>query len=126
MRPQLSPSNQGTMSSKETEWLEQRAGYSLEMEGGMVAEGLRAHYHSLGLIRASRPQVFYKPERMEKFIEEGRGMGKESSYRAARAPVSLRPPPAESSFEVIIGLLVNAPLQVPVAPSPSLSPSTAT
>ncbi|KAK1905023.1 Ferrochelatase [Dissostichus eleginoides] len=38
MRPQLSPSNQGTMSSKETEWLEQRAGYSLEMEGGMVAE----------------------------------------------------------------------------------------
>lgn len=38
MRPQLSPSNQGTMSSKETEWLEQRAGYSLEREGGM--EGL--------------------------------------------------------------------------------------
>lgn len=35
MRPQLSPSNRGTMSSKETEWLKQRAGYSLEMEGGM-------------------------------------------------------------------------------------------
>lgn len=35
MRPQLSPSNPGTMSSKEREWLEQRAGYSLEMEGGM-------------------------------------------------------------------------------------------
>lgn len=33
-----------------------------------------------------------------------------------RAPVSLRPPPAESSFEVIIGLLANAPLQVPLAP----------
>lgn len=43
-----------------------------------------------------------------------------------RAPVSLRPPPAESSFEVIMGLLANAPLQVPLAPSPSLSPSTAT
>lgn len=35
MRPQLLPSNPGTMSSKEREWLEQRAGYSLEMEGGM-------------------------------------------------------------------------------------------
>lgn len=35
MRPQLSPSNPGTMSSKEREWLEQRASYSLETEGGM-------------------------------------------------------------------------------------------
>lgn len=35
MRPQASPSNPRTMSSKEREWLEQRAGYSLEMEGGM-------------------------------------------------------------------------------------------
>ena len=43
-----------------------------------------------------------------------------------RAPVSLRPPPAESSFDVIMGLLANAPLQVPLAPSRSLSPSTAT
>lgn len=32
----------------------------------------------------------------------------------------------QSSFEVIMGLLANAPLQVPLAPSPSLSPSTAT
>lgn len=31
----------------------------------------------------------------------------------------------QSSFEVIMGLLANAPLQVPLAPSPSLSPSTA-
>lgn len=37
----------------------------------------------------------------------------------------LRPPP-ESSFEVIMGLLANAPLQVPPAPSRSLSPSVAT
>lgn len=43
-----------------------------------------------------------------------------------RAPLSHRPPLAESSFEVIMGLLANAPLQVPLAPSPSLSPSTAT
>ncbi|TNN75301.1 hypothetical protein EYF80_014538 [Liparis tanakae] len=38
MRPQISPSNHGTMSSKETEWLEQRVGYSLETEGGTAAE----------------------------------------------------------------------------------------
>ena len=38
-----------------------------------------------------------------------------------RAPVSLRPPPAESSFDVIMGLLANAPLQVPLAPSRSVS-----
>lgn len=42
-----------------------------------------------------------------------------------RLPVPLRPPP-ESSFEVIMGLLANAPLQVPPAPSRSLSPSVAT
>ncbi len=45
-------------------------------------KGLRAHYHSLGLIRASSPQAFYKPERMEKFSQEGRGIEKEISYRA--------------------------------------------
>lgn len=43
-----------------------------------------------------------------------------------RLPVPLRPPPAESSFEVIMGLLANAPPQVPSAPSRSLSPSVAT
>lgn len=44
MRPQLLLSNQGTISSKETEWLEQRAGYSLEMEGwepGWGDEGMK-------------------------------------------------------------------------------------
>lgn len=35
MRPQLLPSNQGTMSTKETEWCEQRASYSPGAEGGM-------------------------------------------------------------------------------------------
>lgn len=43
-----------------------------------------------------------------------------------RAPLTLRPPPAKASFEVIIGLLANAPLQVPLAFSPSPSLSTAT
>jgi len=43
-----------------------------------------------------------------------------------RAPVSPGPPPAESSFEVIMALLANALLQVPPAPTVSLSPSTAT
>lgn len=47
MRPQLSPSNPGTMSSKEREWLEQRAGYSLEMEGGM--EGWEPRWEEEGM-----------------------------------------------------------------------------
>lgn len=38
----------------------------------------------------------------------------------------LRPPPAESTFEVIMELLANAPLQVPPAPSRSPSPIVAT
>lgn len=41
MRPRLSPSNQGTMSSKETEWVAQRAGYSSGdggSDGGMGAK----------------------------------------------------------------------------------------
>lgn len=47
------------------------------------------------------------------------------SFILCRAPVSLRPPSAKSSFEVIMGLLANARLQVPLVPSRSLSPSTA-
>lgn len=42
----------------------------------------------------------------------------EQCFILCRAPVSLRPPPAESSFEVIMGLLAKAPLQVPLAASP--------
>lgn len=45
-------------------------------------KSLQAHYHSLGLIRASSPRAFYKPERMEKFSREERGTEKEISYRA--------------------------------------------
>lgn len=48
MRPQLSPSNRGTMSSKETEWLEQKGrqfsgdtGRDGGRDGGMGAEGGR-------------------------------------------------------------------------------------
>lgn len=58
---------------------------------------------------------------MEK-ADRGRRLSTPISVRCfilRRAPVSLRPPPAESSFEVIIGLLANAPLQVSLAPSVS-------
>lgn len=61
--------------------------------------------------------------------DRGRRLSTPISVRCfilCRAPVSLRPPLAESSFEVIMGLLANAPLQVPLAPSPSPFPSTAT
>lgn len=44
-------------------------------------KGLRAHYHGLRLIGASSPQAFYKPERMEKSSQQGRGIERESSYR---------------------------------------------
>lgn len=49
-----------------------------------------------------------------------------SSAGSQCSQLPLRPPPAAPSFEVIMGLLANAPLQVPPAPSHSPSPSVAT